>query len=59
MASLLHRAVIRRKEEKKKTETTAAKYNGLPITVGSHNEWQYDYDHSYFNVLNVHAVSLC
>jgi len=33
-------AEIRRgkKEKRRKIETTAAKYNGLPITVGSHNK---------------------
>jgi len=34
-------AEIRRgkeEEERKKVETTVAKYNGLPITIGGHNE---------------------
>jgi len=28
----------KRRTKKKKIETTAAKYNGLPITVGGHNK---------------------
>jgi len=28
----------KKEEERKKKVTTAAKYNGLPITMGGHNE---------------------
>jgi len=39
-AAEIRRVKKERKKERKKTETTRQKYNGLPITQGGHNEQQ-------------------
>ena len=40
-----------KKDERKKTETTAAKHNGLPITMGSHKKgcWCWLYPHPWID----------